>query len=129
MQYVNATLIYLHGHHSSLTQVCKSQMNGFKLQSTFYPRTLHLRYTLSCIKNVRSNNQRWRRTTMTISMAELPSVITSALIHVINTLENDDTHQYHWKISRNSENVSFLRSAFFPPKVSHVMRSSPDHFL
>ena len=29
-------------------------------------------------------------------MAELPSVISSALIHAINTLESDNTHQYHW---------------------------------
>ena len=41
-------------------------------------------------------------------MAELPSVIPIALIHVINTLESDDKHQYHWKISRNSENVSLF---------------------
>ena len=29
---------------------------------------------------------------MEISTTELPSVIPSALIHVINTLESDDTH-------------------------------------
>ena len=47
-------------------------------------------------------------------MAELPSVIPSALIHVINTLESDDTHQYHWKISRNSENVSLFVKCILP---------------
>ena len=49
-------------------------------------------------------------------MAELPSVIPSALIHVINTLESDDTHQYHWKISRNSENVSLFVKCIFSAK-------------
>ena len=49
-------------------------------------------------------------------MAELPSVIPSALIHVINTLESDDTHQYHWKISRNSENVSLFVKCILPAK-------------
>ena len=53
-------------------------------------------------------------------MAELPSVIPSALIHVINTLESDDTHQYHWKISRNSENVSLVVKCILPAKsVTH----------
>ena len=51
-------------------------------------------------------------------MAELPSVIPSALIHihVINTLERDDTHQYNWKISRNSENVSLFVKCILPAK-------------
>ena len=49
-------------------------------------------------------------------MAELPSVVPSALIHVINTLEGDDTHQYHWKISRNSENVSLFVRCILPAK-------------
>ena len=53
-------------------------------------------------------------------MAELPSVIPSALIHVINTLESDDTHQYHWKISRNSESVSLFVKCILPAKsVTH----------
>ena len=53
-------------------------------------------------------------------MAELPSVIPSALIRVINTLESDDTHQYHWKISRNSENVSLFVKCILPAKsVTH----------
>ena len=53
-------------------------------------------------------------------MAELRSVIPSALIHVINTLESDDTHQYHWKISRNSENVSLFVKCILPAKsVTH----------
>ena len=53
-------------------------------------------------------------------MAELPSVIPSALIHVINTLESDDTHHYHWKISRNSENVSLFVKCILPAKsVTH----------
>ena len=53
-------------------------------------------------------------------MAELPSVIPSALIHVINTLESDDTHQYHWKISRNSEGVSLFVKCILPAKsVAH----------
>ena len=47
-------------------------------------------------------------------MTELPSVIPSALIHVINTLESDDTH--HWKISRNSENVSLFVKCILPAK-------------
>ena len=49
-------------------------------------------------------------------MAELPSFIPSALFHVINTLESDDTHQYHWKISRNSENVSLFVKCILPAK-------------
>ena len=49
-------------------------------------------------------------------MAELPSVIPSALIHVINTLESDYTYQYHWKISRNSENVSLFVKYILPAK-------------
>ena len=53
-------------------------------------------------------------------MAELPSVIPSALIHVINTLESDDTHQYHWKIGRNSESVSLFVKCILPAKsVTH----------
>ena len=62
-------------------------------------------------------------------MAELPSVIPSALIHVINTLESDDTHQYHWKISRNSENVSLFVKCILPAKSVTHERLSPDHFL
>ena len=49
-------------------------------------------------------------------MAELPGVISSALIRVINTLESDDTHKYHWKISRNSENVSLFVKCILPAK-------------
>ena len=53
-------------------------------------------------------------------MAKLPSVIPSALIHVINTLESDETHQYHWKISRNLENVSLFVKCILPAKsVTH----------
>ena len=55
-------------------------------------------------------------------MAELPSVIPSALIHVINTLESDDTHQYHWIISRNSETVSLFVKCILPAKsVTHYI--------
>ena len=53
-------------------------------------------------------------------MAELPSVIPSALIHVINTLESDNIHQYHWRISRNSESVSLFVKCILPAKsVTH----------
>lgn len=49
-------------------------------------------------------------------MAELPSVTPSALVHVINTLENDNTYQFHWKLSRNLENVSLFVKCILPAK-------------
>ena len=41
-------------------------------------------------------------------MDKLPNVIPAALIHIINTLENDSDHQFLWKLSRNSERVSLF---------------------
>ena len=53
-------------------------------------------------------------------MAELPSVIPSALIHAINTLESDDTHQFHEKITRNSKNVFlFVKGILSAESVTH----------
>ena len=61
-------------------------------------------------------------------MAELPSVIPSALIHVINTLESDVTHQYHCKISRNSENVSLFVKCILPSKNDTHDKVAPGPF-
>ena len=42
-------------------------------------------------------------------MDKLPNVFPPpALIHIINTLENDSGHQFLWKLTRNSENVSLF---------------------
>ena len=41
-------------------------------------------------------------------MEKLPSVVPTAIIHVINTLESDSEHRYQWKLSRNLENVSLF---------------------
>ena len=41
-------------------------------------------------------------------MAELPTGIHGALVHVINTLESDSTNQFQWKLTRNLENVSLF---------------------
>ena len=62
-------------------------------------------------------------------MAELPSVSPNALIHEINTLESDDTHQYHWKISRNSEKVSlFVKCILLAKSVTHEVKVVPRSF-
>ena len=46
-------------------------------------------------------------------MEKFPSVIPTAIIHIINTLESDSEHRYQWKLSRNLENVSlFVKCEF-----------------
>ena len=55
-----------------------------------------------------------------ITMAELPNVIPSALVHVINTLESDCTYRFQWKLTRNLENVSLFVKFILPAKsVTH----------
>ena len=61
-------------------------------------------------------------------MAELPSVIPSALIHVINTLESDDTHQYICQISRNLESVSLFVKCILPAKSVTLDKVVPGSF-
>ena len=41
-------------------------------------------------------------------MDNLPDVILTALILIINTLESDSGHQFQWKLTRNLENVSLF---------------------
>ena len=41
-------------------------------------------------------------------MDNLPNVIPTALIHIINTLESDNGHQFQWKLTRNLENISLF---------------------
>ena len=41
-------------------------------------------------------------------MDNLPNVIPTALIHIINTLERDSGHQFQWKLTRNLENISLF---------------------
>ena len=41
-------------------------------------------------------------------MEKFPSVIPTAIVHIINTLESDSEHRYQWKLSRNLENVSLF---------------------
>ena len=46
-------------------------------------------------------------------MEKFPSVIPTAIVHIINTLESDSEHRYQWKLSRNLENVSlFVKCEF-----------------
>ena len=53
-------------------------------------------------------------------MAELPNVIHSVRVHVINTLESDDTHQFQWKLMRNLGNVSlFVKCILSAKSVTH----------
>ena len=55
-----------------------------------------------------------------IAIADMPNVIPSALVHVINTLESDDTHQFKWKLTRNLGNVSLFVKCILPAKsVTH----------
>ena len=49
-------------------------------------------------------------------MEKLPSVIPTAIIHIINTLESDSEHRYQWKLSRNLENVSLFVKCEFRAK-------------
>ena len=46
-----------------------------------------------------------------ITMDNLPNIIPTALIHIINTLESDSGHKFQWKITRNLEKISlFVKS-------------------
>ena len=49
-------------------------------------------------------------------MQKLPSVIPTAIIHIMNTLESDSEHRYQWKLSRNLENVSLFVKCEFRAK-------------
>ena len=49
-------------------------------------------------------------------MEKFPSVIPTAIIHIINTLESDSEHRYQWKLSQNLENVSLFVNCEFCTK-------------